>query len=79
MDSSFLIDSGGEDDPGDELGEGDGGRGLGGGDVEAGLVVTELGGGGIDEADLVVTGVGVDTILLSSSMDWLTNGMIFLR
>ena len=60
---------GGDDDPDDTLGMGplggDGNTGLGGGDV--------------DEADLVVTGVGVERNLCSSSIDWLTKGMIFLK
>ena len=35
-------------------------------------------GGGV-EADLVVAGVGMKLDLWSSSIDWLTKGIIFLR
>ena len=73
----------GEGDSNDTLGRGGlagAGEGEhGGGDVDADRVVTVLAGGGVDEADLVVTDVGAERILFSSSMDWLTKGMIFLR
>ena len=43
------------------------------------LGMGQLGGGDVDEGDLVVTGVGVERNLCSSSIDWLTKGMIFLK
>ena len=58
-----------EDDPDDTLG-----MGQLGGDGDTGLD-----GGDVDEADLVVAGVGVERNLCSSSMDWLIKGMIFLK
>ena len=37
---------------------------------------TGLGGGDVDEADLVVGGVGVERNLCSSSIDWLIKGIM---
>jgi hypothetical protein len=78
------IGSGGEDDVdtglegGGEAPWGEDGLDIipeaGGGDLDSRPV-----GGGGDEADLVVAGVVIKLDLWSSSIDWLTKGIIFLR